>query len=143
MIRDLPLLANIKHLEIRNGIRVPFSIRISGYTGVTPIANEVGRLFKSLGPLEELTLRRCDMGPYFTPSVVFPPIKKLRISQPECPPREGYEAAIVGLAESQHALGVPFESVAVDMYDLTTEMEKGLGRWVGVVCCRKTPLAGS
>ena len=137
IIRDLPLLASVKHLKI-----CP-STNVSKYTRVTPIANEVGRLFKSLGPLEELTLSRCDMRPYFAPSVVFPSIKELTISHPLCPPREGFEAAIVGLAKSQHALGVGFESVTVDMDDLPEEMAKRLGLWVRVVCCRERSYRGN
>ena len=131
IIRDLPLLTNVKHLEIRHNARV------SEHTRVMPVANEVGRLFKSLGPLplENLTLRCCDMRPYFAPSVVFPPIKELRISHPLCPPREGFEADIVGLAESQHALGIPFEYMRVDMEELPKEMEERLKPWVGSGYC--------
>ena len=133
IIRDLPLLANVKRFYIHHTSHV---------SEVTPIANEVGRLFKSLGPLEELTLTRCDMRPYFTPSIVFPSIKEFAISHPSSPPPEGFEAAILRLAESQHVLGVPFESVTVEMDDLPGEMEKGLGLWVGVACCRKTSYGG-
>ena len=136
IIRDLPLLTNVKRFYVHH------TTHVSKYTRVAPIANDVGRLFKSLGPLEELTLTRCDMRPYFTPSVVFPSTKELTISHPLSPAREGFEAAILRLAESQHALGVPFESVTVDMDDLPEEMAKRLGLWVRVVCCRERSYRG-
>ena len=134
IIRDLPQLANVKRLYIYH------TTLVSGYTRVTSIANEVGRLFESLGPLEELTLRRCDMRPYFTPSVVFPPIKKLTILHPMGLPHKGFEAAIVRLAESQHTLGVPFKYVTVRMEELfededEEEMEDRLRPWVSSGNC--------
>ena len=126
-IRDLPRLVNVKRLHICH------SSRISDYTWVTLTANEIERLFKSLRPLEELTLTRCDMRPCLVPSVVSPPIKHLTIKHLLHPPREGFEAAVVGLAKSQHALGIPlpFEDVTVHMDGFPTEMAEGLGLWVG------------
>ena len=94
-----------------------------------PIADEVGRLFKSSGPLEVLAFSECDMGPYFASSVLFPPTKELIVTYLSSRPRDGFEAAIVRLAESQHVLGVPFKWVTLDMYDICAEMEKGLRLW--------------
>ena len=125
IIRDLPRLANVKRLYIEH------SPLVSEYTRVTPIANELGRLFESLGPLEWLELTHCDIRPYLVPSLTFPQIEHLDISYPLCPPREDAGTAIVGLAESQHALGAPFKSVAVDLGERSTEVVKSLGLWVG------------
>ena len=122
IIRDLPLLANVKRLYIHH------TIHASEYTRVTPIRNEVGRLFKSLGPSEKLALERCDMRPYF------PSIQELTISHLLCPPREGFEAAIVGLAKSRHALGIPFKRMRIRM-ELPRKMERRLWLWVGSVYC--------
>ena len=51
---------------------------VSDYTRVTPITNGVGRLFKSLGPLEVLTLDHCDMRPYFAPPSRSPKLRNSR-----------------------------------------------------------------
>ena len=131
IIRDLPRPANIKHLSIQH------SPLVSEYTRVTPIANELGRLFESLGPLKRLELYRCDMRPYLVPSLTFPQIGHFKISCPLCPPHDDAEAAVVELAESQHALGVPFESVFIDMGKRSAEVVKSLRLWVGKACCPK------
>ena len=133
-IRGLPQLANVKRLHIRH---VP---PVSGCIRVTPIANEVGRIFKFLpGPLEILTLHHCEMQPYFTPSVVFPPIEELTILHPfyalPGSPSDTFEAAMVGLAESQYALGVPFGHVTVRMDNPPAGMAEGLRPWVGARDC--------
>ena len=133
-IRDIPQLANVKRLHIHH------TSPASKYIHVAPIISEVGRLFQSLGPLEILTLYHCDMRPYFAPSVVFPPIEELTIlhpfySPPLSPPRENFEAAMVGLAESQHALGVPFGHVTVRMGNLPKGMAERLRPWVGAGDC--------
>jgi len=140
-IRDHPLLPNIKRLRIEYRFLMSPSL-------LTRIANEVGRLFQSVGPLDELTIYGCDLRSYLTPflnlpernnmeqPVVFPPIKKLAISHPFM---QYYEeecmAAIVELAKSQHARGVPFEHVTVCVGKLPTAMREGLRPWVAAVDC--------
>ena len=42
---------------------------------------------------------------------------------------------MVRLAESQHALGVPFEYVFIDMGERSVEVVKSLGLWVSEVYC--------
>ena len=133
-IRGLPQLANVKRLHIRH---VP---PVSDYIRITPIANEVGRIFKSLpGPLEILTLHHCEMQPYFSPSVVFPPVEELAILHPFYPsplsPCKNFEAAMVGIAESQYSLGVPFGHVTVRMDNPPAGMAEGLRPWVGAGDC--------
>ena len=89
-----------------------------------PVANAVGRLFGSMGPLENLTLDGCDLQPYLDPfldtplfpgaiqTTSFPPIKGLVIIKPvQSFHDKVYAAAIVGLVRSQHARGRPFERV--------------------------------
>jgi len=80
-----------------------------------------------MGPLENLTLEDCDLRPYLdafldtpgVPKVVppasFPPIKELAIIDPvqSLHKDKVYAAAIVKLARSQHARGVPFERVVL------------------------------
>ena len=115
-IREHPLLANIKHLCIRGGNLTAGNLE--------PVANAVGRLFGSMGPLENLTLDGCDLRPYLDPFLdtplfpqaiqptSFPSIKELVIVDPVQPFHDKvYAAAIVKLVESQHAKGVPFKRV--------------------------------
>ena len=77
-----------------------------------------------MGPLNNLTLDKCDLRPYLdafldTPlfpeeiqPASFPPVKELAIINPvQSFHDEEYATAIVGLARSQHAREVPFERV--------------------------------
>jgi len=68
--------------------------------------------------------------------IVFPPIKELKISHPLMLQRkEECLAAIVELAKSQHALGIPFERLTVCMEEPPTAMEEMLRPWVGAAVC--------
>ena len=49
-------------------------------------------------------------------------------------------AAIVRLAESQHALGIPFERVTVHMDCLPEDTVEWLRPWVGTVHCHNEVL---
>ena len=140
-IRDLALLTNIKRLRIDHANTSLVSYRYQ----TTCTMNEVGQLFKSVGPLEELVLHQCDMGVYLASfhdhrglhdvkkPVEFPPIKELTISHPLRSSK--FKVAMVRLAKSQHALGVPFERVTVRMDRLPAEIAEKLRPWVGVVHC--------
>ena len=137
-IRDHPQLANIKRLHIR----CHSSITLIPSSHLLPrIAGDVGRLFESMGPLEELSIYHCDLRPYLFPfldlpgfdveqPVVFPPTKKFTVSYPLSVSPDDFVAALVGLVKSQHTLGVPFEHVAVRMVDLPAAMVEGLNPWV-------------
>ena len=139
-ILNHPQLANIKRFCVchnRGG-----AISISAFT--PHITNEVGRLFKSLGPLDEFIIDHSDIQPYFRyflgilegdveEPAVFPSIKKLTISHPMCSSDDECTAAIVGLAQSRHALGVPFEHVIVRALWMPEGVEEGLRPWVGNV----------
>ena len=104
--------------------------------------------------LEELTLHRCDVRPYLFPflnnpvlchvkqPVAFPPIKEFTISHPLRTYPGDFAVAIVGLVESQHALGMPFERMTVRMDDLPAEVVEGLRPWVGAVHCYNEPYRG-
>jgi len=116
-IREHPLLASVKHLYIRGGDLVAENLE--------PVTNAVGRLFGSMGPLENLTLDGCNLHPYLDPFLdtplfpeaiqptSFPPIKELVIVDPVQSLHDNMvcAAAIVKLVKSQHARGVPFERV--------------------------------
>ena len=133
-VQNHPELADVKRLHICYGLDA------LGAPGASEIADEVELLFKSVGPLDELTICCLDLRSYchsfLTPDdeepVVFPPTKKLTISHPpyvfnkEC-------VAIVELAQSQHALGTPFEQVVFRRERISTEMEEELKQWVGTV----------
>ena len=118
-IRDHPLLKNVRILCIRGGELPAENLKLS--------ANDVGKLFGSLGPLEELILDDCDLRPYLDPffetplfpdaiqPISFPPIKKFSIIIPmeSLCGNETHATAVVKLANSQHARGMPFEVVVL------------------------------
>ena len=140
-IRDHPSLAKVKRLHIHHRIRFDSEEHIH-------IANEIGRLFKTLGTLDELTMYGCDLHSYVTPffdhsnaneleqPFVFPTVKELRISHPVSPyDKEACAIIIAELAKSQHAVGIPFEHVTVCMEKLPKSMAEMLKPWVGGVDC--------
>ena len=147
LIQRHPQLVNVKRLNICHSFH--FLVPIS----IPHIANEARRLFKALGPLDELTIYHCDIQPYSIPflnvpegyttvdvpegcitaSAVFPSIKQLTISHPLHSSDEQCTAAIVGLAKSQHVLGIPFERVVIFRESIPMGMEEGLRQWVGSV----------
>jgi hypothetical protein len=135
-----PQLANLKRLRICHGLDFTETADLSD------IAEEVWRLFRSLGPLDELTVYNCDLRPYFDPSYypkydiegpnVLPLVKELTISHPLDLSDEDYTTTIVDLAKSQHARGIPFERVTIRSGSVFAGMEEGLRPWVGSVeCC--------
>jgi hypothetical protein len=145
LIRDHPLLDNVRRLHINH---------ISHFIGPawrSLVTNKVGLVFKAVGPLEELTIDGCDLRSYLIPFVdlletytieqtaAFPPVKELKILHPISVSREECRTAIVRLAKSQHALGVPFERVVVRMAELPEAMAEELQPWVGAVDCREEP----
>jgi hypothetical protein len=142
-IRTHPLLANIKRLSIRDRYITWDSDQL------TQIAGEIWQLLESMGPLDALILDVHDLRPYLAPFLDlpefrdmdrpggFPPTRKLMIAQPS--PEPEYMAAVVELAKSQHALGVPFERVTIHVENYLPEMVERLNPWVGVVyCCGET-----
>ena len=143
-VRDHPLLSNIKRLHIRYGVFISEPIQLRS------MANEVGRLFGFVGPLDELILHGLDLRSYLTPfldlpefkdmdqSIVFRAIKWLTISHPlMLDHEEECMVTLVELAKSQHALGVPFERLTVFGEGLPVEMAEMLEPWVGVADCHE------
>ena len=140
-IRDHPLLQNVKRLDISHRALVVESDHF------LRLSEEVEQLFKSVGPLEELTTFGCDLNLYFgffpePPEshslTALPPVRRLTISHPSYKRnKEACMAAIVELAKSRHALGIPFEHLTVCMERLPQVMAERLGPWVGVVDCRE------
>jgi hypothetical protein len=136
IIRDQP--ADVRRLHFNH------SSGVFGPTQRKRIANEVGRVFKSVGPLEELTMDGCDVRSYLIPffnlpeieqPTAFPPVEELTVLCPSPASPAECMAAIVGLAKSQHALGVPFKCVTVNMMGLPKTMAKELRLWVEAVDC--------
>ena len=120
-IRDHPLLANVRYLNILGG-KLP--VRDLGLA-----ANDVGKLLGSLGMLEQLTLEGCDLRPYLDaflaiplfPDAIqptsFPPIKVFSIIDPiQSLYGDGvYADAIVKLARSQHTREIPFQNIRLPL----------------------------
>ena len=101
-IRNHLQLAGIKRLRIHHSFHDVRDAEVSHIT------MEAGRLFESVGSLDELAIHDCDLQPcfyhYFNPSansteepVVFPQIKQLTISSPVSPSYEECITAIIGL----------------------------------------------
>jgi len=140
-IRDHPLLENVKRLDISHRALVVDSDHF------LRLSEEVEQLFKSVGPLEELTTFGCDLNLYFGPfpelpeshsPTALPPVRRLTISHPSYKRnKELCMAAIVELAKSRHALGIPFEHLTVCMQRLPEVMAERLGPWVGAADCRE------
>ena len=130
-IRDLPLLANVKRLYVRG-------LLISVGESTTRIACGFGGLLRSLGPLEELTLCRCDMRPWFFyyPEIVgYPPIKVLTLSDTWNTLKEDVAGGLVRLAKAQHELGMAFEHVTIRSDLPLADVGERLRPWIGVVDC--------
>ena len=134
-IRNYSQLVHVKRLRIYHSFTCILS------ASVPLIANEVGELFNALGPLDELTLDRCDLRPYFhsplntlegyiEEPVVFPSIKKLTISHPVYSSDGQFTAAIVGLVRSHYTRGIPFERVMIRNESMPVGMEEELKLWV-------------
>jgi len=87
-IRDHPLLTTIKRLHTDHQILLFSTCEFPRFS------DEIGQLFKFVGPLEKLTIYGCDLHLYFNPThnrlkfykterlVVFPQIRELVISHP-------------------------------------------------------------
>ena len=143
-IQDCPLLSHVKRLYIEYTAAIP-----AIYTyGTLRIGSRIRELFSSLGPLDELTIHGCDLRIFLAEfvedlryynwmqPVVFPQVKELAILHPVM--KDDVEEcmdAIVGLAKSQHSLGIPFERLTVHMWDIPARIEEELMRWVDTVDC--------
>ena len=100
-----------------------------------------------MGPLEELIIDGCDIRSYLPPFLdlpeardikqpaAFPRVKELTIAHPYHAFQEECVAAIVRLARSQHALGVPFEHVTICMTEVPKTMAEELEPWIGAADC--------
>ena len=143
-IRNYPLLSHVKRLHFEYRAAIPDTYEI------LPVVAEVRELFSSLGPLDVLTIRGCDLRVFLSDfhddpvlddlkgPVMFPHVKELTISHPAMGEDEiECRDAIVELAKFQHALGIPFERITVHMWNLPAGMADELGRWVDAVDCRE------
>ena len=144
-IQDCPLLPSVKRLRIR------YRSSISDFDELRHYANVFGRLLKSAGPLDVLSIYGCDPHVFLTPflnleefnnmeePIVYPQIKELKMfhlvmvhHKEEC------ITAIVEFAKSQHARGIPFERVEFCMERLPTGIAERLRPWVGAVDCHES-----
>ena len=141
-IRDHPLTTHVKHLSIDQSGYLSNAPNISG------VANKAQELFGSLGPLDKLTIRDCNLHTILASflnnpgldrlerPIPFPWIKELKILYPSIRVNEvECMEAIVELAKSQHTFGIPFERVTVRMLHLHAKMAEELGRWVAAADC--------
>ena len=141
-IQEYPFLPNVKRLSIRYGNY------ISSLNTLASLAVDFGRMLKSVGPLDVLSIYGCDPHIYLAPflglrdfsdmehPIVYPPIKKLELShlaivhdKLEC------ISAIVEFAKSQHERGIPFERLDFCMEKLPAGIEERLRPWVHTLDC--------
>ena len=136
-IRNHPSLSHLKRLRVKH--RAPCLDTNCSLS----MARAFGDLLGSLGPLDELVIGG-DPLTYLLPflhlvlptysELVFPQVKELTISGS----RTGFDDpqcvdAIVGLARSQHELGIPFERMLVrSRPDPAANLAEKLRQWVGV-----------
>ena len=144
-IQDRPLLSHVKRLHIKYNESMS-----SPYDKGCWMIEGVRDLFNSLEPLDELIIDGCDLRIFLAEfladlglndperPIVFPHIKQLTILLPSRNTDDTRcMAAIVELAKSQHALGIPFERVKLRVWDNPGGMAEKLRRWVtGTVVCR-------
>lgn len=137
-IRSHPFLLHIKRLHIEH------RSMISELNFSLSAADRIGKLFGSLGRLEELTIHGDDLRIYLAPFFpefgdlerVFPHVQHLTISDPWIGADGRARAdAIVELVKLQHELGKPFEHVTVCGGKLPTGMAERMEQWVGSVDC--------
>ena len=136
---------NYQHLAHVKRVRICHDFEYIGFTFAHSIAADIGRLLKSVGPLDELCIYHCDIQPYFylfldfpegylEEPIVFPPIKELTVMhQPEFLSDGECTTAIAGFAKSQHARGNPLERVIICGECMPGGMEEELRPWVGGV----------
>lgn len=142
-IRNHPLLANVRRLRIQDK-HIPLTEDQLKY-----VAENVGQLSGSLGPLDELALDVSDLRPYLAPFIdlpnvhsmrptfVYPKIARLVVADQS--PRTLEVALKVGIlrfAKSQYESGVPFEHVEFQMKIPPVETVGLLQQWVGSVHCQ-------
>ena len=140
-IHNHPLLTGLKRFHLICG-----DLGMYGSQTLIP-ATVVKKVLECVGPLDILTINGCHLRPYLAgfgklgyskQRVVFPPIKQLTISHPWMETdEEKYMGAIVKLAESQYARGIPFERVTVRANILPTGMAERLRKWVGTADCEE------
>ncbi|KAF9783944.1 hypothetical protein BJ322DRAFT_1219491 [Thelephora terrestris] len=140
--KDHPLLSHVKRLHIE------YRAAILDTDKMVSIAEEIQELFNSLGPLDEFTIRGCDLHLFLDPFLddpvlgphspfIFPHTKVLTISHPLMDNERECMNAIPKLAKLQHELGIPFKLVTVRIFRFPVGMATELGRWVDVVDCRR------
>ena len=135
-ILGVPLLADVKRLHLDG---------LFDLCRTESSANRLGERLRSLGPLEELTIYRCDMRLFFFPFLcrsvyrgrgerpAYPLIRVLTISDPDGMFDEDVVAGLAKFAKAQHERGVPFERVTIHVNNPPAKMEERLRPWVGAV----------
>ena len=145
-IRAHPRLSHVKRLHIKHRAALGTLDDL-----LVELVEQLGGLFGSLGPLDELTIHGCDQHIFLAPFLnhldprwlgfkdpiasfasKFPQVRELTISHPWIEKYErGFMDGIVELAASLHKRGKPFACMKVRARVLPQVEE--LRRWVGTV----------
>ena len=138
-IQDHPKVSHVRRLHIkdRSGI-------LDGSNALA-MAGLVEALFRSLGPLDELTVHGCDLQIFFAPHIYlwefrsagrqFPPVQELTILEPLVFDEQQDMDGLEELARLQHELNQPLERVTVRARVIPTTLAERLRQWVGTVEC--------
>ena len=136
IIRDHPLLSHVKRLYIID----MDTIGSLGVDYVIPMANVVLDLFRSLGPLDKLTIHGFDLQVFIAPFIdlpefkhfqrIFPSVKELEISETWMVNKRRCADAILELAKSQYHLEKPFERMTINASKVSKTLAERLRQWV-------------
>jgi hypothetical protein len=144
-IRNHSPLSHLKRLHIKENTPTSFENHV-----YAEMADEIRKLFRSLGPLDELTYHSSDISMLFVAafdppefdgsdeSISFPPTRRLAISSRSTMGVMDKDD-IVELAKSRHRLGIPFEHLTICVEEISESMTESLREWVGVVDCYEQP----
>ena len=138
-IQGHPLLSHVKRLHFK------VQTKYWGVDYLIPMSDAVQELFRSLGPLDELTIHVFDLRIFLAPFIdlpefwhferVFPSVKVLAISETRMfEERQGVNG-MVELVKSHHEQGKPFERVTVRAREIPTTTAERLRQWVNAVDC--------
>ena len=118
---------------------------ILGVNDAPALAGVVEELFKSLGPLDELTIHGCDLQIFLSPRIypldfrsidrVFPPVQELTILEPLMFDAHQGMDRLEHLARSRYQLGQPLGRVTIRGRKIPATLAERLRQWVGAVEC--------
>ena len=138
-IQGHPQVSYVKRLYIKDGCGT------LGINNALAMEGVVEELFRSLGPLDELTIYGYDLQVFLAPHIylqefgpverVYPPVQGVTILVPLGPHEQQGMDGLEELARLQHELDQPLERVTIRARVIPTTLAEWLRQWVGMVEC--------